>query len=312
MAAKRSLPRNFFLFVVLAFVLWMLAKFSKDYETTVLFDVSYTDLPKNKILQNTPPNMIPIHIKGTGFKLIAAKLFGGDIKLSATNLVNLKENQYYILLNQQELSIEKQMTSGLSIDYFVKDSVFFDLGYLATKKVPIRVDADINFMPGYDFVNDLSVRPDSVDISGPDGMLDTITYVKTSRLILSEVNNTIEQKANLLMPNSAIKFIQDIKTVQVNAEVDRFTEGMVEVPFEIDNLPKNMKIDAYPKVVKLTFKVGLANFNKINANSFTVRCDYAFSEQNELTYLVPKLDVVSDLVRDVKITPGRIDFLIQK
>lgn len=312
MAAKRSLPKNFFLFVVLAFVLWMLAKFSKDYEATVLFDVSYEGLPKNKVLQNTPPNTIPIHIKGTGFKLISAKLFGGDIKLSAANLINLKENQYYILLNQQELSIEKQMTSGLSIDYFVKDSVFFDLGYLATKKVPVHIVADINFMPGYDFVDELSARPDSIEISGPDGMLDTITHIKTSRLTLGEVNNAIEENVSLEVPNAAIQFIQDIKEVQLNAAVDRFTEGVLEVPFEIDNLPENIKINAYPKTVKLSFKVGLSNFNKINENSFSVRCDYAFSEQNELTYLIPKLDIISDLVKDVKIVPNRIDFLIQK
>ena len=86
----------------------------------------------------------------------------------------------------------------------------------------------------------------------------------------------------------------------------------MEVPFEIDNLPEDIKIDAYPKVVKLSFKVGLSNFNKINENSFSVRCDYAFSKQNNLAYLIPKLDIKSDLVRDVKIIPGRIDFLIQK
>lgn len=312
MASKRSLPKNFFLFVVLAFVLWMLAKFSKEYEATIMFDVTYVDLPKNKILQNKPPNVIPIHIKGTGFKLISAKLFGGEIKLSTTNLIGSKKNQYYILLNQQELNIEKQMTSGLSIDYFVKDSVFFDLGYLATKRVPIYVDAQISFMSGYDFVNALRVKPDSVEISGPDGILDTIRQVNTSKIVLNEVHNAIQQNVSLQISNPAIKLTEDVKTVEVKAAIDKFTEGVLEVPFEIDNLPEDIKIDAYPKVVKLSFKVGLSNFNKINQNSFSVRCDYSFSKQNNLAYLIPKLDIKSDLVRDVKIIPGRIDFLIQK
>lgn len=312
MASKRSLPKNFFLFVVLAFILWMLAKFSKEYEATILFDVSYVDLPKNKILQNKPPSMIPIHIRGTGFKLVSAKLFGREIKLSTNNLISSKKNQYYILLNQQELNIKKQMSSGLSIDYFVKDSIFFDLGYLATKRVPIYVDAQISFMPGYDFVNTLSVKPDSVEISGPDGILDTIRQVNTSKIVLNEVHNAIQQNVSLQISNPAIKLTEDVKTVEVNAAIDKFTEGVLEVPFEIDNLPEDIKIDAYPKVVKLSFKVGLSNFNKINENSFSVRCDYAFSKQNNLAYLIPKLDIKSDLVRDVKIIPGRIDFLIQK
>lgn len=312
MAAKRSLPKNFFLFVVLAFVLWMLAKFSKEYEATVLFNVAYVDLPKNKILQNTPPENIPIHVKGTGFKLISAKLFGGKIKLSASNLISGKKGDYYILLNQQELEIEKQMNSGLSIDYFVKDSVFFDLGQLASKRVPISIDADIKFMPGFDFVDGLKATPDSIDISGPDGVLDTISELKTGRIVMSDINVAIDEKMVLLTPGTSVKIMNDIEEVRVYGAVDKYTEGLIEVPFQVNNLPDEVVINVFPKMVKLSFKVALSNFNKVSVNSFSITCDYAFSSQNNLTYLIPKLEMKSDLVKNVTITPNRIDFLIQK
>lgn len=312
MATKSSLPKNFFLFVVLAFVLWMLAKFSKEYEATILFNVQYVDLPKNKILQNTPPENIPIHIKGTGFKLISAKLFSSKIKLSANNLIPGKKGNQYILLNQQELDIEKQLNSGLSIDYFVQDSVFFDLGTLATKRVPIQIDADIKFMPGFDFVEGLRATPDSLEISGPNGVLDTIKVIRTGRIVMSEINAPINEKMVLLLPSSSVKIMDNIEEVQVYGAVDKYTEGTMEVPYQIDNLPEGLVINAFPKMVKLSFKVGLSNFNKVSANSFVVKCDYSFSSKNELSYLIPKLEMKSDLVKNVKITPNKIDFLIQK
>lgn len=312
MAAKSSLPKNFLLFVLLAFVFWMLAKFSKEYEATVLFKVSYTNLPKNKILEKEPIKEIPIHIKGTGFKLISAKLFNKEIQLNAGNLISLKGTKYYMLLNQQELDIEKQLKSGLSIDYFVKDSIFFNLGYLATKKVPVFIDEEIDFMPGYDFVDEITSKPDSVQISGPDSVLDTIKAIKTVKMMLGEVNSAIHQTVKLLAPNAATKIVDNIDEVEVHAEVDKFTEGVLEIPFEINNLPDDIKINTYPNTIKVSFKVGLSNFNKINANSFTVHCDYAFSQQNNLTYLIPKLNAKSDLVKNVKMIPNKIDFLIQK
>ncbi|MFY0604050.1 MAG: YbbR-like domain-containing protein [Flavobacteriaceae bacterium] len=312
MTTKSSLPKNFFLFVLLAFILWMLAKFSKEYEATVMFQVSYTSLPSNKVLQNNPEKEIPIHIRGSGFKLLSAKLFSKEIQLNTSNLINLKDTKYYILLNQQELSIEKQMASGLSIDYFIKDSIFFDLGYLATKKVPVLTNVEINFLPGYDFINKMISKPDSVVISGPDGILDTIFHVKTSKIVLNEVNTTINETATLKLPNPVVKLVNTDNRVVLNAEVDKFTEGVIEVPFIIDNLPANLSINTFPKTIKVSYKVGLSNFNKVAGNAFIVRCDYAFSQKNNLSYLIPKIDKQSDLVKNIKIIPNKIDFLIQK
>jgi hypothetical protein len=311
MAVKRSLPKNFFLFVVLAFIFWMLAKFSKEYEATVLFKVQYT-LPKNKVLQSEPLKEIPIHIKGTGFKLIGAKLFSKEIQLNTNNLVYFEGSKYYILLNQQELGIEKQMSAGLSIDYFVKDSIFFDLGNLATKKIPVMPHAEINFLPGYDFVSKMEIKPDSITITGPNGILDTIHHIKTTMVVIDEVNATIQEKVGLSLPSSTIKIADDTREVSLYGEVDKFTEGIIEVPFSIDNLPEDEQINTFPKTVKVSFNVSLSNFNKVNENSFTVRCDYTFSKENNLSYLIPRLYIQSDLVKNVKMTPTKIDFLIQK
>lgn len=312
MAVRSLLPRNFFLFVLLAFIFWMLSKFSKEYEATVLFNVVYEGLPEDKIFQSKPPEQIPIHIKGSGFKLISAKLFSKKIKLNTGNLTNYRGTQYYILLNQQELDIEKQLSNGLSIDYFVKDSVFFDLGTLATKKVPVFVDADVNFSPGYDFVNGLKSQPDSVFILGPKAVLDTINQISTSEVVAQDVHSNLNVQTQLLLPDDTVKFVENIAEVNVVAEVDKFTEGVFEVPFIVDNLPDDISLSTFPKTVKVSFKVGLSDFNKINENSFTIRCDYEFSFQNNLTYLIPRLDSKPNLVKQVKIAPGKIDFLIQK
>ena len=91
-----------------------------------------------------------------------------------------------------------------------------------------------------------------------------------------------------------------------------FFEIGLEKPTAVLGSEASSQINVFPKMVKLSFKVALSNFNKVSANSFSITCDYAFSSQNNLTYLIPKLEMKSDLVKNVTITPNRIDFLIQK
>lgn len=64
--------------------------------------------------------------------------------------------------------------------------------------------------------------------------------------------------------------------------------------------------------IQLVFTVALTNFNKISKASFKIECDYSMSEKNNLTYLVPKVISKPNFVRNVKLLPSKIDFLIQK
>ena len=64
--------------------------------------------------------------------------------------------------------------------------------------------------------------------------------------------------------------------------------------------------------MELTYKVALSQFNQVQEASFVVECDYQLSAENNLSYLIPKLNKQSDLVNHVKIAPNRIDFVIEK
>ena len=52
--------------------------------------------------------------------------------------------------------------------------------------------------------------------------------------------------------------------------------------------------------------------NQIKASSFLIVCDYKLSSENKLSYLLPRLIKQSDLVKNVKITQSKIDFVIER
>ena len=43
----------------------------------------------------------------------------------ASNIYSKSINDYYLLLSQQRLSLQKQMRTGVQIDHFINDSIGF-------------------------------------------------------------------------------------------------------------------------------------------------------------------------------------------
>lgn len=312
MKANSAISKNFILFFVLAVVFWFLTKLSKEYESTVVYPVSYENLPKGKLLQENPIKEIGIHIKATGFKILSGKLFPKTIEIDASNLSSKSATDYYLLLSQQRLAIQKQMNTGVDIDHFIQDSVTLNLGVLQQKKVPVRLQSQISYQLGYNAKANIQITPDSITLSGPESILDTIQFIETIPLVMNDVSTSIDEQLDLKPFESSNRITFDQSSVKLSAEVEKFTEGTQKVSFVILNQPSDVTINTFPKEVTITYKVALSNFSQINAASFSVECDYLMSSENNLSYLVPRLARQPDLVKNVKITPSKIDFVVEK
>ena len=303
---------KFLLFIILSVVFWFMTKLSKEYDSTLEYPVSYINLPEDKLLQEAPVEVIEIHVKTTGFKLISATFFPTELKIDVSNLNWKSSTDYYLLLSQQKLAIQKQMKTGVEIDFFINDSIYFNLGKLKNKKVPVKPLLDLSYATGFELNGNITTVPDSILISGPESILDTINFVSTKLLQIKKLNNSIDQTIEIerFSSDSNVKLQQ--KNIKIIANVEKYTEGTLEIPFEVLNLPENNIINTFPKVVKVTYKVALSNFNKIDFTSFLIHCDYQVSQKNNLSYLIPILVEKSPMVKYVRMSPMKIDYIINK
>lgn len=303
---------KFLLFIILSVVFWFMTKLSKEYDSTLEYPVSYINLPEDKLLQEAPVEVIEIHVKTTGFKLISATFFPTELKIDVSNLNWKSSTDYYLLLSQQRLAIQKQMKTGVEIDFFINDSIHFNLGKLKNKKVPVKPLLDLSYATGFELNGNITTVPDSILISGPESILDTIDFVSTKLLQIKKLNNSIDQTIEIerFSSDSNVKLQQ--KNIKIIANVEKYTEGTLEIPFEVLNLPENNIINTFPKVVKVTYKVALSNFNKIDFTSFLIHCDYQVSQKNNLSYLIPILVEKSPMVKYVRMSPMKIDYIINK
>jgi hypothetical protein len=130
-------------------------------------------------------------------------------------------------------------------------------------------------------------------------------------LNLEEIQSDIEIPLNLILPDSSENLVYSHKKILVKGKVDKFTEGTIQVPIDIINVPKDFKINYFPKVVGVSYYTSLSTFNEVNINEFIVECDYKNLVEGS-THLEPKLMKSPKNVKNVRLNQKRIEFIISE
>lgn len=307
---QNKIPKAFSIALLFAVLFWLLIKMSKEYKTVISFPVEYVNIPQNKLIQKEPTKQIDILIKASGFRLFGLSILKSKIVLDAKRLQRKNSSDYYFLMQNSKIDIQNQITNKYVIDQIVQDTIYLNLGTLTSKKIPVSGDFDLSYKLGYHLTKSIKITPDSIMVSGPKEQIDTLQSMQLQKFVKKNISESIETSLKIEESIGGIKF--SVKEVRVYGEVDRFTEGKLDLPFEIINMPDSVSVNTFPATLKLVYQVGLNNFNKVNSSSFKIVCDYQQSINNNLNYLIPRVIFKPDFVTSVKLTPAKVEFLIQR
>ncbi len=312
MIKNKKISKSFIGFLIASILIWLLITLSKKYTATLTLPVKYTNIPQDKLLQKEPIKNIDLIVKSSGFNILKSRFGNRTIAIKASNLKKKYSNKFYLLAKNQKNNIQKQLRSGIELQEIDVDTIFLEIGTLTSKKVPLKPNLEISYHIGYDILEAAKIKPDSLLISGPEAQIAAVKSINLELLKLEDVKANFSEKVKIILPKNAKNIRIASKYTTISGRVEKFTEGTITVPIKIKNLPKGVELTMLNKTVEVVFVVGLSNFNKIDKNFFEVICDYTISKENNLGYLVPKIDVKSNLIKSYKIIPNKIDFLIQK
>ena len=311
MIPKKKISNTFLSFLLATIFIWLLITLSKEYTTAISFPIKYTKIAQNKLLQATPVKALEILVKTTGFSIFRTRFNTKEITINANALLKKTGTKYYLLVKNQKQRIQKQLPSGVALEQILKDTLFLDLGRLVTRKLPLIPKIKISYHVGYDLSEEITVTPDSILVSGPENYMSALKGLALLPVVLEDVMANFTKKVAIKMPEGIKNLKLDTKEITVSGKVEKFTEGTLELPYTVINMPKDVTINTLTKKIQITFIIGLSRFNKINENSFQIECDYSISESNNLGYLIPKLVHKPSEIKSYKIIPNEIDFLIQ-
>lgn len=312
--------KKVFIFSICLFIsvfIWLTKKYSKDYIITLPFKVSYDNIPFNKILINNPDSSVHITFKSQGYKLLYYQLINknkNELKINIAEKLKLKNSNNYLAISSKELIndswLEKKIGNGLiSIS---PDSIYLNFENAFIKKVPIVPNIKIDFLSQFQLYGNYKVSPDSVLISGTKNDVKRISYIPTEYKYLSNISENSELIAKLLYPknNFKIRYITD--KVKITVPVEKYTETGLEVPLKIKTNNKSFNVKLFPDKVKVSFQVAVKDYKKINSDLFIIQVDIDNGLINEEKKLQTELVKFPDFVRNVKIYPERVEYIIFK
>jgi hypothetical protein len=206
---------------------------------------------------------------------------------------------------------KKQLPSGVRLQEMIKDTLFLEVGSLVTKKLAVKADLKIKYHIGYDLSEEITLKPDSILVSGPENYIKEIKSIALVPLVLQDVKANFTRKVAIQIPPEIKNLKFETKEITISGKIEKYTEGTLNIPYKITNLPKGLTLNTLDKKIQVTYIVGLSSFNKIDENSFQIECDYTLSKANDLGYLIPKLVRKPMEIKSYKMMPNEINFLIQ-
>ncbi len=254
---RRSLL-TFMVFLVLSGLFWLSTAMNEYYDCEVAVPVCVENIPKDVIITSDVADTLRISIRDKGYAVMQY-LYGGKIRPINISVPSVsKQSERYVISSAELLRVvRKQMYASTTIASVKPDRIEVDYCHGTAKKVSVRLDGDI--VPASDhYLSHVQITPEKVTVYSSKEKLDSITHVVSRYVNLKQI------KGARITP----------QRVRVELCPDVLTEGSVEVPITIVNMPEDINVRTFPSRVKVRFSVGASQYKNVNAGQFRVELDY--------------------------------------
>lgn len=271
----------FSVFLLISLSIWMLNALSKNYNSIIEFPLIYTDFPEDKVLVGEMPGHLDMQINAHGYALLRYKMFRKPVpisfKISAFNLNRRNDSSSaYILTRYLKDQISTQLPAELQLLEIKPDTLHFKFTGKVTRRVKVRPDFAFSLDKQFTIRDEIVLMPDSVDVTGPDLILDTLGSVYTERVDLGLLTRNFVDKVKL---EGIPELEYSHSKVNCSIELERFTEMQVPVPIEVLNLPDSILLQTFPSKVILTCRVGLSKYDRVDGHPFRAVVDYELIDE---------------------------------
>lgn len=290
----------------IALIFWLLVKLSQEYRSNKEVVLTF-NIPADKTFSSAPPNDLSVQVEGAGWDLMfdyfANRRVNLIYDLMQTDQMNLSRGQLRTdILNQLS-------SNDLTIVELNYDNINLELEEKVSWKVPVILAADLSFSAGYHLKEPVSVDPDSITVTGPLSMLNSIQRWEADSLILKNLKTSQEKYVSLVRPSREISLSHD--RVRTIVPVEQYTEKSLFVPLTVLNAPDSIKV--FPTNVQVRCIVGLSQYNSLGAKDFELVLDLQDVPVSESKNTAP-INLVRrpDYVKMLSFSPSAAEFYILK
>ena len=301
-----------FLFCLLASIsFWLLIKLSNEYTLSFTIPVKIANVSKDRILTGISDSTIEISLKAQGYKLIVLRYFDHPKPLFI-DISNSKKSDNIDEINTdlQLMPLVRRYSGSIGFINEIRavhpEQLTVKTNRLYSKTVPVRLTTDISFAPQYLQFESSLIKPSSITVYGTHAMIDSVQVAQPEVIKIRNMTESIVTYVHLNSNTQINKPYFNPSTVQVTIPIQKFTEESVEVIIKLINPLPGKNIKLFPDKAVVSCIVSMKDYKKLDSRLFTVNAE--LSNSDNLYHLT--VTTAPDYVRNVKVTPEKVEYLV--
>lgn len=301
---------TFFFFLVLSTIFWLMTALNETYEREIGVPAYLVNIPKNVVVTSDMEDTVCVTVRDKGFALLAYT-YGEGIRPINVNFQSAitRQSGYGVVSSQELMKMINQRFSGSSKIVQVKpDRLDFHYNYGLSRQVSVKMSGHV--VPGKSFyLARTRFWPEKVTVYGSKQALDSLRFVKTVPINITNFNDTV-------LRTVALETIKGVKivpnTVRIGLYPDILTEENIEVPITAVNMPEGKVLRTFPQRVTVNFIVGASMFRSISPEQFAVVVDYNEIIDHPSDKCSIHLRETPQGVRNARLKMTQVDYLIEE
>ena len=306
----------FFICLVISVIIWFTIKLSDEYDTVIQMPVTFTHLPKNKVLTYASDTLLQVEILEKGSNLLRM-LYVEEMAPVTINLrflpVYPKGGVYQGIITPSLLinEIEREQNLLGKIISISPDTIYLSFEPEKTRKVPVKASFDLTFEKQFKRYGSVTFNPDCVTVKGPERIIEEMDSASLGKITVEKLNQnyTGEKIFHGDSSNQNLTFFPG--TVTFSIPVEKFTEAETDVPVKIINT-NGLKVKTFPDKVRIYYTVALKDYPKVEPGMMLVIADLSMVNLAEDDKIKVSLESYPSFIRINKIEPEKVEFIIIK
>ncbi len=267
----------FSVFLLISVFIWFLNALSKNYTTEIDYPIRYENFPEDRVFVGGLPEQLQLRVNAHGYAILRYQVFKRQVPISFNvsaipfSRPGGDSTRTFTLTRYLRDQVSGQLPAELQLLEIKPDTLFFHSARSASKFVPVRPELVFEIDKQFTIMDGIGMEPDSVLVTGPDVILDTLRFIPTERVELGLLNKNFSDRVRLRQ----IPDLQyDRSRVTCSIGLERFTEVQLTLPIQVLNLPDTISLQTFPSRVRFTCNVGLSKYDRVNSNLIRAVVDY--------------------------------------
>lgn len=285
--------RTLILAIGIAFFLWFYVKSAATFRMLVDVPVTVTNLPPGFVVVSDLPGTVPVEFEADGKTLLGLQ-FLWDVRY-VLDLGGYQDGTPIVLSDFPKNVKWPEKSSARIVTFPFTDTLRVYSEKEVARRIPVQADVEVRCTPGFVLVGGIRLTPDSISVTGPKSLVESIRFLKTESRSLEDVSEDKSLSLKILRPDTK-KLRYEDRLIAVALDVQPLAERTMDnIPVRLVRVPEPVQAVVQPSTFSLKIRGGVDLLATVTRDSIRGVIDYAEEQRLKRVEALINITVPGDI-----------------